>query len=73
MKIRLHGAEAECRQAAARLHALGEVVSVSRPYRDRGLSRLVRVYAEIRLGQAPAPLPGSREAVGPGERGSRCR
>ena len=65
MKIRLHGTEDECRQATERLHALGEVLAVSEPYRDRGKSRMVRVYAEIRLGQPPAPLPGSREAVRP--------
>ena len=51
MKIRLHGSEDECRQAAERLDALGEVLAVSSPYPDRGASRLVRVYTEVRLGR----------------------
>jgi hypothetical protein len=58
VKIRLHGTEDECRRAAGRLPALGEVLSVSEPYPDRGASRLVRIYAEIRPGHRPAPADG---------------
>ena len=49
MKIRMHGTEDECRAAAALIEAGLEVVSASDPYPDRGASRLVRVYLEVRL------------------------
>jgi hypothetical protein len=51
VKIRLHGTDAECQHAAAALSRCAglEVLAVSAPYPDRGASRLVRVYAEIRL------------------------
>lgn len=49
MKIRLHGTEEECREAAERLPGIVEVLSVSAPYPDRGASVLVRVYVEARI------------------------
>jgi hypothetical protein len=49
VKIRLEGTEQECQQAAPRLAEVFEVVSISDPYPNRGQSRLVRVYLEIRL------------------------
>jgi len=56
VKIRLHGTEQECMEAAGRLGQVLGVMSVSQPYPDRGVSRLVRVYVEARLD----PLPGSQ-------------
>lgn len=49
MKMRLHGLPAEVEEAVKRLHGILAVVSVSDPYPDRGSSRLVRVYVEVRL------------------------
>ncbi len=49
VKIRLEGTPEECQQAAPRLAEVFEVVSISDPYPNRGRSRLVRVYLEIRL------------------------
>jgi hypothetical protein len=49
VKIRLHGTEDECREAAARLGQVLDVLSVSDPYPDRGRSVLVRAYVEARL------------------------
>jgi hypothetical protein len=49
VKIRIEGTPEECQQAAPRLAEVFEVVSVSDPYPNRGQSRLVRVYLEIRL------------------------
>ena len=51
MKIRLHGTEQECREAAERLREVVGVLAVSEPYPDRGRSLLVRVYVEARLGR----------------------
>jgi hypothetical protein len=51
VKIRLEGTLQECQQAAPGLAELFDVVSVSDPYANRGRSRLVRVYVEIRLGE----------------------
>jgi hypothetical protein len=62
VKLRLHGTPAECDQAAHRLAEVFDVVSVSGPYPDRGPSRLVRVYLELRLHPAP---PTAR--AGPGQ------
>lgn len=53
MKIRLHGTERECIAAAGRLGRVLGVLSVSRPYADRGMSRLVRVYVEASVDQLP--------------------
>lgn len=49
MKIRLHGLPEECEQAADRLETVLTIVSRSDPYPDRGSSRLVRVYLDVRL------------------------
>lgn len=49
MKIRLHGLPDEVDETVKRLHGIFAVVSVSEQYPDRGTSRLVRVYVEIRL------------------------
>ena len=46
MKIRLHGTEDECREAAELLESVMLLQSVSEPYPDRGRSVLVRVYIE---------------------------
>jgi hypothetical protein len=68
VKLRLHGAPAECEQVARRLAEVFDVVAVSGPYRDRGTSRLVRVYLELRL----QPTPSSPAApAGPGQPPSR--
>jgi hypothetical protein len=55
MKIRLHGTEPECVEAAGRLGRVLGVLSISQPYPDRGLSRLVRVYVEARLDPLRGP------------------
>jgi hypothetical protein len=44
MKIRLHGTEDECAEAAELLGSIMLVQSVSEPYPERGRSVLVRVY-----------------------------
>jgi len=49
VKFRLHGTSGECAEAVKRLHGIFAVVSVSEQYPDRGASRLVRVYVEVRL------------------------
>jgi len=49
VKIRLHGTSEECAEAVKRLHGIFAVASVSEQYQDRGASRLVRVYVEVRL------------------------
>lgn len=49
MRIRLHGLPGEVDEAVKRLHGIFAVVSVSAPRPDRGPSRLVRVYVEVRL------------------------
>jgi hypothetical protein len=56
VKVRLHGTPAEVAEATGRLDQVLEVVAVSNPYPDRGASRLVRVYLEVRL-----PQPASRD------------
>lgn len=63
MKIRLHGTAQECVAAAGRLGQVLGVLSISVPYPDRGMSRLVRVYVEARLD--PLPDPVGDEAGGP--------
>ncbi len=57
MRLRLHGTPAECDHAARRLTEVFDVVAVSGPYPDRGPSRLVRVYFELRLDPAPPAAP----------------
>jgi hypothetical protein len=49
VKIRLEGTPQECQQATSGLAEVFDVISVSQPYPNRGRSRLVRVYVEIRL------------------------
>jgi hypothetical protein len=60
VRLRLHGTPAECDQAARRLAEVFDVVAVSGPYPDRGPSRLVRVYLELRLDPAPPAGPGQQ-------------
>ena len=57
MKLRLTGTEAECAMLAFLLRygpSDLEIVEVSPPYANRGDSRLVRVYLEVRF---PDGLP----------------
>jgi hypothetical protein len=63
MKIRLHGTEQECVETASRLGQVLGVLSISEPYPDRGMSRLVRVYIEARLDPLP-DSPAGRKAGG---------
>jgi len=63
MKIRLTGLPAEVESAVAVIGALPgfDVTGISGPHPNRGLSRLVRVYLDIRLISPPAsgqPQPG---------------
>lgn len=63
MRIRLWGTRGECAVAADKIAEVLRVVSVSDPYRDRGNSKLVRVYVEIRIPSEPGwsltgPLAG---------------
>jgi hypothetical protein len=51
VKIRLEGTPQECQQATPQLAEVFDVVSISDPYPNRGQSRLVRVYVEVRLGE----------------------
>jgi hypothetical protein len=52
VRLRLHGTPAECEHVARRLAEVFDVVAISPPYPDRGPSRLVRVYLELRLDPA---------------------
>jgi Protein of unknown function (DUF3970) len=62
VKIRLEGTQEECQQATPRLAELFDVISVSDAYPNRGASRLVRVYVEVRLGdQRQAHPSGAAE------------
>ncbi len=63
MKLRLEGTPAECEQAAALLGQTFTVVSVSDAYPNRGRSRLVRVYIEVRLDPERTP-PAQAEPRG---------
>jgi len=49
VKLRLEGTPQECQQVVPLLGEVLDVVSISPPYPNRGQSRLVRVYLEIRL------------------------
>jgi hypothetical protein len=55
VKVRLLGTRAETAQALARLRTVVAVVSASPPCPCRGSDVLVRVYLEVRLGQAVTP------------------
>jgi hypothetical protein len=63
VKIRLEGIEEECRAVAARLCEVLDVVSVSDPYANRGATRLVRVYVEVRLNPAAPNVTCTAEPV----------
>jgi hypothetical protein len=52
MNIRLEGLPDECAEAVERLTGTFDVVSVSDPYPNRGTSKLVRVYVELRMGES---------------------
>jgi hypothetical protein len=59
MKIRLTGTEAECAKLCFLLRYGPrdlEVTAVSQPYPNRGSSRLVRVYLEVRFPEGLPPL-----------------
>jgi hypothetical protein len=70
VKIRLHGTQRECEDAAGRLGQVLGVLSVSRPYPDRSTSSLVRLYVETRL--CPQEHPAA-EASGPPDTGASAR
>jgi len=72
VKLRLHGTPAECDQATRRLAEAFNVVAVSGPYPDRGPSRLVRVYLELRLDPAPAPRRRRVGGTGPASPAGGC-
>jgi hypothetical protein len=59
VKVRLTGTRRGCAEAAARLHQLFYVTSVSQPYPEAGSSRLVQVYIKVRLDLRPAPPPAA--------------
>ena len=59
VKVRLSGTRRGCAEAAARLHRLFYVTSVSEPYPEAGSSRLVQVYVRVRLDLRPAPPPAA--------------
>ena len=59
VKIRLAGTRRGCAEAAARLHRLFYVTSVSEPYLEAGSSRLVMVYVTVRLDLRPASPPAA--------------
>lgn len=46
VRIRLMGTEDECRQLAALLPEIADVLEISEPYANRGTSKLVRIYAD---------------------------
>ena len=60
----MSGTRRGCAEAAARLHRVFHVTSVSQPYPEAGSSRLVRVYVRVRLDLRPAPPPGRRTEGG---------
>jgi hypothetical protein len=70
VRLRLHATPAECEHAAHRLAEVFDVVAISGPYPDRGPSRLVRAYLELRL----HPTPGQPVSpAGPGQPGRGLR
>ena len=73
MKIRITGLPAEITQALSVINAVPDfdVLDISGPYPNRGASRLVRAYAEIRLTEwcdrawhDGGCCPGSRQQPG---------
>jgi hypothetical protein len=67
VKARLHGTRADVAEATRRVVQVFNVVSVSEPYPDGGVSVLVRVYLEVRLnpGGSATPLSPGRLARRP--------
>jgi len=59
VKIRLSGTRRGCAEAAAGLHRLFYVASVSEPDPDPGSSRLVQVFVRVRLDRRPEPPPAA--------------
>ena len=59
VKARLAGTRRGCAEAAARLHRVFYVTSVSQPYPEAGSSRLVMIYVKVRLDLSPAPPPAA--------------
>jgi hypothetical protein len=60
MKIRLMGTEDECRAVVDRLPTIVDVLEVSEPRANRGISQLVRVYVEVRvIESSPTPVPAA--------------
>ena len=64
VKVRLAGTRRGCAEAAARLHRLFYVTSVSVPYPQAGTTRLVQVYIRVRLDLRPEPPPPVSPAPG---------
>jgi hypothetical protein len=67
VKVRLWGTPAEVDQATRRLLEVLDVVAVSGPSPDRGPSRLVRVYLEVRPDPTP-PTPSGPPPARPARR-----
>lgn len=57
MKIRLMGLPDEVEEVISRLETVLDVVEKSAPYANRGDSRQVRCYVEIRVPQTPPSEP----------------
>ncbi len=60
VKVRLSGTRRGCAEAAARLHRVCYVASVSQPYPDPGASQRVKVYLRIRLDLPSESPPGGK-------------
>jgi hypothetical protein len=54
VKVRIEGLPGEVAALAGLLRGVIEVVEESRDYLNRGASRLVRRYLEVRAGEPPA-------------------
>jgi hypothetical protein len=61
--LRLHGTRQEVAQATRQLGQVLDVVAVSQPYPDRGISVLVRVSLEVR--RPPTPNGGPEDLDDP--------
>jgi hypothetical protein len=62
MKIRIIGLPEEVTQAVEILGTAFDIVEISDPYPCRGVSRNVRIYAEVRPPERPASTPPQRSA-----------
>lgn len=49
IKIRLNGTQKECELVADKLSEQFEILSLSEPYPDRGYSKYVRVYINVKI------------------------